>query len=84
MPWTSELPAARPSSVLEPRARPACARAWRKRAATTINGRDGKALEQTAAELRQATGARPAVQADVATPEGQAALLSACPERTSW
>jgi 3-oxoacyl-[acyl-carrier protein] reductase len=46
-----------------------------------INGRDGKALEQTAAELRQVTGAKvTAVQADVATPDGQAALLSACPE----
>jgi 3-oxoacyl-[acyl-carrier protein] reductase len=46
-----------------------------------INGRDGKALETTAAELRQATGAKvTAVQADVATAEGQAALLAACPE----
>jgi 3-oxoacyl-[acyl-carrier protein] reductase len=46
-----------------------------------INGRDGKALETTAAELRQATGAEvTAVQADVATAEGQAALLAACPE----
>jgi 3-oxoacyl-[acyl-carrier protein] reductase len=46
-----------------------------------INGRDGKALEATAAELRQATGAKvTAVQADVATAEGQAALLAACPE----
>jgi 3-oxoacyl-[acyl-carrier protein] reductase len=46
-----------------------------------INGRDGKALETTAAELRQATGAKvTAVQADVAAAEGQAALLAACPE----
>jgi 3-oxoacyl-[acyl-carrier protein] reductase len=46
-----------------------------------INGRDGKALETTAAELRQATEAKvTAVQADVATAEGQAALLAACPE----
>src|SRR5499427_2818402 len=46
-----------------------------------INGRDGKALETTAAELRQATGAKvTAVQADVATAEGQAALLAACLE----
>jgi 3-oxoacyl-[acyl-carrier protein] reductase len=45
-----------------------------------INGRDGKALEATAAELRAATGARILpVQADVATAEGQAALLAACP-----
>ena len=60
----------------------ACARALAEAGCdVTINGRDGKALEQTAAELRQATGAKvTAVQADVATPEGQAALLSACPE----
>ena len=46
-----------------------------------INGRDAKALETTAAELRQATGAKViAVQGDVATPAGQAALLGACPE----
>jgi 3-oxoacyl-[acyl-carrier protein] reductase len=46
-----------------------------------INGRDGKALEVAAAELRQKTGARIiAVAADVGTPEGQAALLAACPE----
>ena len=60
----------------------ACARALAEAGCDVIiNGRDGKALEQTAAELRQATGAKvTAVQADVATPEGQAALLSACPE----
>ena len=46
-----------------------------------INGRDGKALEAAAGELRQATGATIIpVQADVATPEGQAALFAACPE----
>src|SRR5262245_49391116 len=46
-----------------------------------INGRDGKTLDATAAALRQATGAKvTAVQADVATAEGQAALLGACPE----
>jgi 3-oxoacyl-[acyl-carrier protein] reductase len=45
-----------------------------------INGRDGKSLETTAAELRAATGAKiDAVQADVATADGQAALLAACP-----
>jgi len=44
-----------------------------------INGRDGKALEATAAELRAATGAKILpVQADVVTAEGQAALLAAC------
>jgi 3-oxoacyl-[acyl-carrier protein] reductase len=45
-----------------------------------INGRDGKALETAADEMRRATGARIlAVRADVATAEGQAALLDACP-----
>jgi 3-oxoacyl-[acyl-carrier protein] reductase len=46
-----------------------------------VNGRDAKALEATAADLAQATGAKvTAVQGDVATAEGQAALLRACPE----
>jgi 3-oxoacyl-[acyl-carrier protein] reductase len=46
-----------------------------------INGRDSKALDATAAELRQATDVKvTAVAADVATTEGQAALLNACPE----
>src|SRR3977135_2254070 len=46
-----------------------------------INGRDGATLEATAAALRQATGAKvPAVAADVATADGQAALFHACPE----
>src|SRR5260370_38869174 len=46
-----------------------------------INGRDGKSLDATAAEMRQATGAKvTAVAGDVATPAGQAALLGACPE----
>ncbi len=46
-----------------------------------ISGRDTKALETTAAELRRATSARvTAVAADVATAEGQAALLNASPE----
>src|SRR5499426_4130155 len=46
-----------------------------------INGRESKALEATAAELRQATGAKvTAVPADVAAPAGQAALLRACPD----
>jgi 3-oxoacyl-[acyl-carrier protein] reductase len=60
----------------------ACARALAEAGCEVIiNGRDGKALDQTAAELRQATGAKvTSVQADVATADGQAALLSACPE----
>jgi 3-oxoacyl-[acyl-carrier protein] reductase len=46
-----------------------------------INGRDAKALEAAAAEIQAATGAKIIpVAADVATPEGQAALLAACPE----
>jgi 3-oxoacyl-[acyl-carrier protein] reductase len=46
-----------------------------------LNGRDGKVLEETATQIRKATGATVIpVQADVATPEGQAALLKACPE----
>ncbi len=45
-----------------------------------VNGRDAKRLEETAAELRKATGATiTAVAADVATAEGQKALFAACP-----
>jgi 3-oxoacyl-[acyl-carrier protein] reductase len=46
-----------------------------------INGRDVKVLEAAAAEIQAATGSKVIpVAADVATPEGQAALLAACPE----
>jgi 3-oxoacyl-[acyl-carrier protein] reductase len=46
-----------------------------------INGRDEQVLNATAAALAEATGARIIpVKADVATAEGQAALLAACPE----
>ncbi len=46
-----------------------------------INGRDAKALEETARELRAATGAKVTpVIGDLATPEGQTALLAACPQ----
>src|SRR5256885_9116265 len=46
-----------------------------------INGRDKARLEATAAELRAAgRGNVSAVAADVATPEGQAALFQACPD----
>jgi 3-oxoacyl-[acyl-carrier protein] reductase len=46
-----------------------------------LNGRDGKTLEATAAELRRATAAKvTTVQGDLATPGCQAALFSACPE----
>jgi 3-oxoacyl-[acyl-carrier protein] reductase len=46
-----------------------------------INGRSRDAVEATAAEIANATGAKVvAVAADVASPEGQKALLSACPE----
>jgi len=45
-----------------------------------INGRDAAHLEQVAAEIRKATGATVIpVVADVGTPEGQEALLRACP-----
>jgi len=45
-----------------------------------VNGRDAAVLERTAAEIRGATGAEVvAVAADVATPEGQDALLKAAP-----
>jgi 3-oxoacyl-[acyl-carrier protein] reductase len=46
-----------------------------------INGRDAKMLEATAAEIAKATGAKvTSVAADVATPDGQKALLAACPQ----
>jgi 3-oxoacyl-[acyl-carrier protein] reductase len=46
-----------------------------------VNGRNRDSAEATAADIRQATGAKVvAVAADVATPEGQQALFSACPE----
>ena len=59
-----------------------CARALAEAGCeVVINGRDVKALEAAAAEIQAATGARIIpVAADVATPEGQAALLAACPE----
>jgi 3-oxoacyl-[acyl-carrier protein] reductase len=45
-----------------------------------INGRNAALLEQTAAQIRSATGVQvTAVLADVSTAEGQAALLAACP-----
>jgi 3-oxoacyl-[acyl-carrier protein] reductase len=46
-----------------------------------VNGLDAARLEATAADIRKATGATVhAVPANVATPEGQAALFAACPE----
>src|SRR6478609_4116221 len=46
-----------------------------------VNGRNDKTVAATAEELRLSTGANvTAVVADVATAEGQAALLGACPE----
>ena len=48
--------------------------------ALVINGRDRAALGETAQEIARATGVEvTAVAADVATPEGQAAVLAACP-----
>ena len=49
--------------------------------ALVINGRDRERLEQTAQELRQSAGVDVTpVLADVSTAQGQAALLSVCPE----
>jgi 3-oxoacyl-[acyl-carrier protein] reductase len=46
-----------------------------------VNGRDRDSAEATAADIRKATGAKViAVAADVASPDGQAALFAACPE----
>ena len=53
----------------------------REGVAVTINSRTPEVLEATAAEIRDATGATvTAVAADITTPEGQAAVLAACPE----
>ena len=46
-----------------------------------VNGRDAAVIEATADEIRKATGVEvTAIAADVSTPEGQAALLAACPD----
>ncbi|MBI1203587.1 MAG: SDR family oxidoreductase [Rhodopseudomonas sp.] len=60
----------------------ACARALAEAGCeVVINGRDAKMLSVTAGELASLTGARIIpVAADVATEEGQKALLAACPE----
>src|ERR1700722_15524649 len=48
--------------------------------AVVINARNHAQLESTAAEIRKATGVEViAVAADVSTPQGQEALLAACP-----
>jgi 3-oxoacyl-[acyl-carrier protein] reductase len=49
-------------------------------ASVVINGRNAKLLEQTAQEIRKAAGVEVwPVLADLSTPDGQAALLAACP-----
>ncbi len=60
----------------------ACAEALAEaRCEVIINGRDAARLDATAAAIRAATGATvAAVVADVASPEGQAALFAACSE----
>lgn len=60
----------------------ACAQALaRAGCEVVINGINAERLEATAAAMRKATGAKvTAVAADVATAEGQQALLAACPE----
>jgi 3-oxoacyl-[acyl-carrier protein] reductase len=59
----------------------ACARALAEAGcAVVMNGRDEKRLKAAAAEIAQATGAKiTPVAADVTDPEGQKALLAACP-----
>jgi 3-oxoacyl-[acyl-carrier protein] reductase len=59
----------------------ACARALAEAGVSlVINGRNRPLLDQTAEEIRQATGvAVTPVVADVSTVEGQQALLAACP-----
>jgi 3-oxoacyl-[acyl-carrier protein] reductase len=59
-----------------------CARALAEAGCdVVVNGRDAKKLEATAAEIAAATGVKVTpVLADVATAEGQKALLAACPE----
>jgi 3-oxoacyl-[acyl-carrier protein] reductase len=48
--------------------------------AVVINGRNQSLLEETAQHLRDTTGVSvTTVLADISTPEGQAALLAACP-----
>jgi 3-oxoacyl-[acyl-carrier protein] reductase len=58
-----------------------CARALAEAGvAVVINGRNRGLLEQTATEIRQATGVEVTpVLADISTPQGQAELLAACP-----
>ena len=58
-----------------------CARALAEAGVSlVVNGRNRVLLEQTAEEIRRATGVEVwPVAADVSTAEGQAALLAACP-----
>ena len=60
----------------------ACARALAEAGCeVVVNGRDLKKLEAAAGEIAALTGAKIIpVAADVATPEGQKALLAACPQ----
>ena len=59
----------------------ACVRALAEAGCEVVmNGRNAGTLEAAAAEIAKATGAKiTTVAADVATPEGQKALLAACP-----
>ena len=60
----------------------ACARALAEAGCeVVVNGRDAKKTETAALEISGLTGAKVTpVVADVATPEGQAKLLAACPQ----
>jgi 3-oxoacyl-[acyl-carrier protein] reductase len=59
-----------------------CAKALAKEGVNVvINGRSAEALERAACEIRSVSSATvTAVVADVATPEGRARLLAACPQ----
>ena len=60
----------------------ACARALAEAGCeVVINGRDARKLEAAAAELSSIAGAKVVpIVADVATADGQKALLAACPQ----
>jgi 3-oxoacyl-[acyl-carrier protein] reductase len=60
----------------------ACATALaREGVAVVVNGRDREKLEETAAEIRSATGATvTAVVADLCTEDGRTRLVGACPD----
>ena len=77
------LRAARPSSALSSKGlgRACAASLAAAGCEVVVNGRNRDAVEAAAADIRKATGAKvTAVVADIAAPDGQKALLAACPE----